>query len=82
MAEAFGEAWRRPESPQDMAARVNRDRYLGFMKRSAKIVRDVLPKAGIEDSRCRSMVKAWLLKQTGETRTDKISAAKFEELLS
>lgn len=53
-----------------------------FMERAAKIVRVVLPEAGVKDFETGPMVRNWLLKQTGKRRVDKISAAKFEELLS
>lgn len=52
-----------------------------FMARAAKIVRDVLPKAGVKDFECGPLVSGWLTKQSGKIKVNRISAAKFEELL-
>ncbi len=56
--------------------------FAEFMKRAAKIVRLVLPQAGVKDFEAGPMVRGWLLRQTGKPRENKISAVKFEELLS
>jgi len=68
------------ESSEDIPA--NAEQFATLMSRAGKIVRDVLPKAGLKESNCGPMVGNWLLKQSGKPKVNKISAAKFDELLS
>lgn len=69
-----------PKPAGDIPA--NAVEHAQFMARAAKIVRDVLPKAGIKDFEAGPLVLGWLLKVSGAKKQNKIGKAKFEELLT
>lgn len=57
--------------------------YATFVnQRATKIIRDVLPKAGMKDAEAANATKNYLLKQSGKTVLKHISAATFERLIS